>query len=128
MLVDNERAGLSLGCSSWTERNKLMSAKNTFFLHQCTRQLIALMLAGLLIPAVQVDLLAQTPSPAAYTPLDAVQLDQLVAPISLYPDALVAQILTASTYPDQVTEANNWLRENKGLPRAQRAEIVNGMT
>ena len=98
-----------------------MSSKNTRFLYQCTRQLIALALAGLL-------LYAQTPSPATYAPLDAVQLDQLVAPISLYPDALVAQILTASTYPDQVTAASNWLHENKGLPRAQRAQIVNGMT
>jgi len=38
------------------------------------------------------------------------QLGQLVAPIALYPDSLVAQILAASTYPAQVIAADNWLR------------------
>jgi hypothetical protein len=38
------------------------------------------------------------------------QLDQLVAPIALYPDALVAQILAASTYPAQVVAADHWLQ------------------
>jgi hypothetical protein len=37
------------------------------------------------------------------------QLEQLVAPIALYPDSLVAQILAASTYPAQVIAADNWL-------------------
>jgi len=38
------------------------------------------------------------------------QLEQLVAPIALYPDALIAQILAASTYPAQVAAADNWVR------------------
>ena len=38
------------------------------------------------------------------------QLTQLVAPIALYPDSLVAQILAASTYPAQVSAADQWLR------------------
>ena len=37
------------------------------------------------------------------------ELDNLVAPIALYPDALVVQILAATTYPDQITAANDWL-------------------
>jgi hypothetical protein len=37
------------------------------------------------------------------------QLEQLVAPIALYPDSLVAQILAASTYPAQVVDADNWI-------------------
>ncbi len=41
-------------------------------------------------------------------PLNAEQLDQLVAPIALYPDNLVAQVLTASTYPAQVADADQW--------------------
>jgi uncharacterized protein DUF3300 len=41
-------------------------------------------------------------------PLNAVRLQQLVAPIALYPDALVALVLTASTYPAQVTDAARW--------------------
>ena len=43
------------------------------------------------------------------------QLQQLVAPIALYPDALVAQIFAAATYPDQVVEADRWLQEHKDL-------------
>ena len=43
------------------------------------------------------------------------QLDQLVAPIALYPDSLVAQILAASTYPDQVVEADRWLQAHPDL-------------
>jgi hypothetical protein len=42
-------------------------------------------------------------------PFVAQQLEQLVAPIALYPDTLVAQILAASTYPAQVIAADNWL-------------------
>lgn len=41
-------------------------------------------------------------------PLSASQLEQLVAPIALYPDALVAQVLAASTYPSQVADADQW--------------------
>src|SRR5271169_5626502 len=43
-------------------------------------------------------------------PLNAVQLEQLVAPIALYPDTLVAQVLAASTYPGQVSDADHWLQ------------------
>ena len=43
------------------------------------------------------------------------QLEQLVAPIALYPDALIAQILMASTYPLDVVQANRWLGDQEGL-------------
>ena len=49
------------------------------------------------------------------TPLSANDLQQLVAPIALYPDALVAQVLGAATFPDQVAFANDWLEQNKNL-------------
>jgi hypothetical protein len=42
--------------------------------------------------------------------LNAQQLEQLVAPIALYPDTLIAQILAAATYPGQVVEADRWRR------------------
>ncbi len=47
--------------------------------------------------------------------LDAGQLDQLVAPIALYPDALVAQVLMASTYPLEVVQGDRWAKANKAL-------------
>jgi hypothetical protein len=43
------------------------------------------------------------------------QVQALVAPIALYPDALVAQVLSASTFPDQVALAQNWLVEHQSL-------------
>jgi len=43
------------------------------------------------------------------------ELDQLVAPIALYPDSLVAQILMASTYPLEVVQAEKWVKANQNL-------------
>jgi len=54
---------------------------------------------------------AQESTPAAATStLTTAELDQLVAPIALYPDPVVAQILMAATYPLEVVEANRWLQ------------------
>jgi hypothetical protein len=50
------------------------------------------------------------PAPATAAPLTAEQLDQLVAPIALYPDPLLAQILMAASYPLEVVEADRWLQ------------------
>ncbi len=47
--------------------------------------------------------------------LDAGQLDQLVAPIALYSDPLLAQVLMASTYPLEVVQADRWAKANKSL-------------
>ena len=55
---------------------------------------------------------AQAPPYAQLTPE---QLQQLVAPIALYPDSLVAQILAASTFPEQVVEADRWMQDHPGL-------------
>jgi len=69
----------------------------------------------------------QMPPPGGYAPLDVMQLNQLVAPIALYPDSLVAQILTASTYSQQVSEASNWMHQSGGMPPDQLANAVNSM-
>jgi hypothetical protein len=50
------------------------------------------------------------PATASAPPFTAEQLDQLVAPIALYPDPLVAQILMAATYPLEVVQADRWLQ------------------
>jgi hypothetical protein len=52
------------------------------------------------------------------------QVEQLVAPIALYPDGLVAQILSASTYPVQIVQAERWLRQNSNLKGDQLAMEV----
>jgi hypothetical protein len=43
------------------------------------------------------------------------ELDQMLAPIALYPDSLLSQILTASTYPQDVAEAASWSRVNPNV-------------
>jgi len=55
---------------------------------------------------------AQAPPYAQQT---AEQLQRLVAPIALYPDSLVAQILAASTFPEEVVEADRWVQANPDL-------------
>src|SRR4029453_15592423 len=47
--------------------------------------------------------------------IPAEQLDSLVAPIALYPDPLLAQVLAASTYPLEIVQLQQWLEKNKGL-------------
>ena len=56
-----------------------------------------------------------TGNPTETAPNSTSELQSLVAPIALYPDALVAQILTAATFPDQVAIAEYWLQQNTSL-------------
>src|SRR5580700_2617977 len=53
------------------------------------------------------------------------QLQQLVAPIALYPDALVAQILAAATHPEQIVEAGKWMEKHKEQTGEKLAKEVN---
>ena len=81
--------------------------------------------AGALLGAVLVLLAPGWPVPAQQAPpagavdeariLTPQQLDDLIAPIALYPDPLVAQILAAATYPLEVVEADRWLQANPGV-------------
>jgi len=59
-----------------------------------------------------------------YPPLSDSDLDALVAPIALYPDALVAQILGAATYPDQVAEADTFIKANYDLTGEARLDAA----
>ncbi|MFZ0927859.1 MAG: DUF3300 domain-containing protein, partial [Syntrophobacteraceae bacterium] len=54
-------------------------------------------------------------------------LDQMLAPIALYPDSLLAQVLIAATYPDQVTEADRWLKASPGLKGDALNNALDGM-
>ncbi len=64
-------------------------------------------------PAAAPEAEAPAPHPAAETSslLKAEQLDQLLTPIALYPDALLAQILMAATYPLEIVKADRWLQD-----------------
>ena len=64
------------------------------------------------LPALTVAAAAPTsPQEPAVQPLSQAQLDRLLAPIALYPDPLLTQVLTASTYPLEIVEADHWVRQ-----------------
>jgi len=75
-------------------------------------------------PAQDAPVQGSVPQPP-YTPQTPEQLQQLVAPIALYPDSLVAQILAASTYPEQVVEADRFLQAHPELKDDALAQAVN---
>jgi hypothetical protein len=63
----------------------------------------------------------QAPPPPAYTPA---QLDQMVTPIALYPDPLLAQIFAAATYPDQIPDAAQWADQHHYLSGQALADAI----
>jgi Protein of unknown function (DUF3300) len=75
-----------------------------------------LIIAGAPTELLQAQSASQPPTPPpAVAPLTSSQLDALVAPIALYPDALVAQVLAAASYADEVAFADDWLQQNQNL-------------
>jgi len=88
---------------------------------------------ALLLPLTSFPALAQGPPPPdgnypqqQQPPqlLSPEQLDDLVAPVALYPDPLLSQVLAASTYPLEVVEADRWLQQNPNLRGAQLIEAA----
>ena len=67
---------------------------------------------------------AAPPPPAQAAKQTPEQLQQIVAPIALYPDALVAQILAAATYPDEIGEAERWMQQHSKLKGKKLADEV----
>jgi hypothetical protein len=53
------------------------------------------------------------------TAFSTAQLEQIVAPIALYPDSLLTQVMMASTYPLEVVEADRWMKKNASLKGAE---------
>jgi hypothetical protein len=66
------------------------------------------------------------PAAAPVQALSAGQLEQMLAPIALYPDALLAQILAASTYPAQVAAADQWLEQMRASGYGSPDQIAAG--
>jgi len=86
------------------------------------RSMFLVALAASLLPFGTAIAVAQDPQgPTAEqqtvqrTSLTAPQLDNLVAPLALYPDPLLSQVLVAATYPLEVVQANQWLQQNRSL-------------
>jgi hypothetical protein len=89
----------------------------------------ALMSFLLILTTFPVDASPQNTSPPPgpqkeYAPLTPEELDGLVAPIALYPDPLVAQVLGAATFPYEVVDAVVWMKQNSGLKGETLAKAV----
>jgi hypothetical protein len=95
--------------------------------------------AGIALVAIALGLLwqcsalaqsAAVPAPAAQAPaqapLKSEELEQMLAPIALYPDTVLAQILMASTYPLEVVQAARWVRSNPGKTGKALEDAVQG--
>ncbi|MCA3182014.1 DUF3300 domain-containing protein [Cupriavidus sp.] len=71
-------------------------------------------------------LLATAGGAMAQAKLDPPHLDQLLAPVALYPDALLSQVLMASTYPADVAAAAQWSKSNQSLSGDAATKAVAG--
>jgi hypothetical protein len=102
---------------------------------QVAKQVISTFLCVILVPLtlpadaaglLDVPTQPQTSSTSApaVAPLTDDQLDTLVAPVALYPDALVAQVLASAVYPDQVAFADDWLSQNTNLKGSALVQAV----
>ena len=100
------------------------------FSAKTSRAFIALLICAAVIPgdavayAASVPVRQQAPAADAPAPIPADQLDSLVAPIALYPDGLLAQVLAASTYPLEIVQLQQWLAKNPGLKDKALADAV----
>ena len=110
-----------------------MDMKHTNLIHTGGRAALSVLSAGLLVVALGAPAFGQAPPqypqqyPAQAAPasvpqqqatqplMPAQQLDDLVAPIALYPDPLLGQVLAASTYPLEVVEAEQFVQQNGNL-------------
>src|SRR5215471_17912007 len=99
--------------------SKSVAAICSFLLITCPGPLSDKALAQEAAPAQQQ---AATEQAAPKIPND--QLDSLVAPIALYPDQLLAQVLAASTYPLEIMQLQQWLTKNPGLKDKALQEAV----
>lgn len=97
----------------------------TFF-NVSLRCVTSLICTALLLPGDAWAWAAQQSPPAESetTKIPNDQLDSLVAPIALYPDPMLAQVLAASTYPLEIIQLHQWLSKNKNLKDKQLADAV----
>jgi hypothetical protein len=77
-----------------------------------TRKILIRIFIGLLLLTVTPSWVFAQDQPGKFRQEE---LDQMLAPIALYPDSLLAQILMASTYPLEVVQADRWVKANKNL-------------
>ncbi len=79
---------------------------------------------AVLLAAPPGGIMAQGPEPGQQPTFRQEELDQMLAPIALYPDELLVQVLMAATYPLEIVEAARWVQANPNLPGDQLAAAL----
>jgi Protein of unknown function (DUF3300) len=108
---------------------KVRAMKSSRIRLRPVRDLVALLCSALLVigdPAIYAQPSTQDAAPQeqAEPKIPNDQLDSLVAPIALYPDPLLAQVLAASTYPLEIIQLQQWLQQHKDLKDKALADAV----
>jgi hypothetical protein len=123
MAMSVQRKLISVKC-----QGRALELSNLHIAQQALGSLLALFF---LLAAYSQSLCAQAqPGPlrvqpeSPHTQQTPEELEQLVAPIALYPDSLVAQILAASTFPEQVVDADRWAQSHPDLKGEALAQAV----
>ena len=137
--MKTQKAAVVTFFSSLTAARQAQQNLPAEFLARTARKAVAGSLMALLVPMTVGDVFAQGPPPPppdqqygdqyggqqqAYQALPPETLNQLVAPIALYPDSLVAQVLAASTYPAQVASAEQFVNQYQGVPPDQLGQMA----
>src|SRR6266704_5100141 len=78
-------------------------------------QVLVLLLSVSLVFAQETVSMSQQDAPTPSRTFTQQELDQMLAPVALYPDSLLSQILMASTYPLEIVEAARWSKANPNL-------------
>jgi hypothetical protein len=96
-------------------RSKIVGVETQMNTSTVRSIIAAMLLLGMQVSAAHAQTPAAPPADQSQQLLKPQELDQLVAPIALYPDALLAEMLMASTYPLEIVQADRWATENKSL-------------
>jgi uncharacterized membrane protein YgcG len=97
----------------------------------CSLLVVGLLQGGCASQTAQAESQPVAPAGSLAAPLpqqSTQELEQLVAPIALYPDPLVAQILAAATHPTEIVEADRWLQQNPNVKGESLATAVDAQS
>jgi hypothetical protein len=99
-----------------------ITVRTTIFKQTARSGCVMLLCAALIWPGMMIfaQTPPQVPEQQAATKIPPEQLAALVAPVALYPDSLLAQVLVASTYPLELIQLYQWLQKNPDLQKDQK--------
>src|SRR5215471_13330297 len=112
LIIERARGFQSHERANGTARKSSMRrAKEAAMMTRLSRLIMVALLCFVPLGAIA----QQSTTAPTQSPLKPAELDQLLAPIALYPDPLLSEVLIASTYPLEIVQADRWAKSNKAL-------------